>query len=226
MKILSSVDSDDKYYFLRDDYVQAFKRSGAQLVPWFFDLDRLEELLDQVDGILIPGGKMDVDPAYYRAQSVHPQTKINRKRTEAEMRLIEAAMKRNLPTLGICFGFQILNVFFGGSLYQHLPDELHGALEHDQRSDIYTPCHRVQLDKHSRAHELFGASLIQVNSTHHQGVRDLGKGLVCQGKSDDTLVECFFHPEFNFVLGVEWHPERLKDDPVIPSFVKACQQKD
>jgi len=223
MRVLVPFDFDTHYgYFLKDNYFRALQKQNVELVPQLYDLQTMKKNILEVDGVLLPGGLGDVDPKLYGETSIHEKTKSNSKRCDFELELIHSALQKDLPILGICFGFQILNVFFKGNLYQHLPDELPSKVLHEQKCISVTPCHQVQLN--GLAVELCGNETTAVNSTHHQGVKSLGEGLECLGKSEDGLVEVLRHPKHHFVFGVEWHPERLEDDWVIPSFVKAFQR--
>ena len=223
MKILVPFDFDQKFgFFLKEDYYLALRAQGVEVIPQFFCLQSAKENLKGASGVLLPGGLGDVDPRLYNEDRVHPKTQTNRKRCDFELELIELARKQDLPILGICFGFQILNVYFGGSLYQHLPDEFPSELTHEQQGISSQPCHGVKLE--GFALQMAGKDFENVNSTHHQGVKKLAEPLECLGKAEDGLVEAFRDPRSHFVWGVEWHPERLKGDWVIPNFVKACQR--
>jgi len=223
MKVLVPFDFDTQYgYFLKDSYVCALQRQNVELVPQIYDLNTMKKNVLEVDGVLLPGGLGDIDPRLYGESAVHEKTKINSKRCDFELELIHSALKRDLPILGICFGFQILNVFFKGKLYQHIPDELPSSVVHEQKCISTTPCHRVSLT--GFAADLCGDESTEVNSTHHQGVKSLGDGLECLGTSEDGLIEVIRHPKHHFVFGVEWHPERLEHDWVIPNFVKAFRR--
>ena len=225
IRILVPFDFDQKYgFFLKEDYFKSLKQLGVDVVPQLYCLQSAKENLKNVHGLLLPGGAGDVDPRLYGETRVHEKTQINRKRCDFELELIEKAKSQNLPILGICFGFQILNVYYGGSLYQHIPDEFPSTLTHEQEGISSHPIHQVSLTDAAR--DLAGKDYESVNSTHHQGVKDLAGPLECLGRAEDNLVEVFRDPRSRFVWGVQWHPERLQGDWVVPSFVKACQRSD
>ncbi|MGA0163487.1 MAG: gamma-glutamyl-gamma-aminobutyrate hydrolase family protein [Bdellovibrionota bacterium] len=184
-------------------------------------LERIESL--ELDGLILPGSPLDVDPQLYGEEKKYSEVKINQRRQELDWQIIEQALALDMPILGICFGMQILNVFFGGSLYQHIPADLPSPIEHEQKISKYQPSHEVHLEKEGLLFHEFNNKSLQVNSTHHQGVKKLGKNLRLEAKAHDGLIEAFSHETKKFVLGVEWHPERLQDDPVIPYFLKVCR---
>lgn len=223
-RILVCLDFDDHHgFFLKENYWKALKAAGAEVIPLLYDHDYLEKAIESASGVFLPGGLADVDPKYYQEERCHERTKVNMRRCEFEFDLIRASVDRKLPLLAVCFGFQIVNVFFGGSLHQHLPEDLPSDLEHEQKLPSHHPTHWVHLEPNSQARQLFCCEKLHVNSTHHQGVKTLAPGLICEGKAEDGLIEIFRHPEFRFFWGVQWHPERLEGDPIIPSFVEACR---
>lgn len=177
-----------------------------------------------LDGLILPGSPLDVDPRLYREEKNYPEVKINQLRQDLDWRLIEKAIALKIPILGICFGMQILNVFFGGSLYQHIPADLPSPIEHEQKINKYKPSHEVLLEEDGHLFREFKKSSLQVNSTHHQGIKALGKDLRVEARAHDGLIEAFMHQGDQFILGVEWHPERLEDDLIIPYFLKVCQR--
>ena len=174
------------------------------------------ELLDLVDGLLLAGGS-DIDPGSYGARP-HPETGATwPERDRFELALTHAALERDMPVLGVCRGMQMLNVALGGTLVQHMPDyELHrhtpGAF-----SD-----HDVRLAEGSLAARVVGAERTAVKSHHHQGLEELGEGLVAVGWSDDT-VEAIELPDKRFALGVLWHPEEDERSNVVGALVEAAR---
>ena len=191
--------------------------------------EALSNLLDHLEGLLITGGAFDVPPAMYGEK---PSPKLGRlmpRRTEFELALLEGATARDLPVLALCGGMQLLNVARGGSLYQHLPDDLPG-IQHEQTSDRRTPGHTVGIDPHSQLAALVGPEPLSVNSSHHQGVKKLGAGLRAGAHSPDGLVEAIEDPAFDFCIGVEWHPELLcesdsRQRALFAAFVAAAREE-
>jgi len=165
--------------------------------------------LDDTDGLLLTGGE-DIDPSWYGATPSPHLQPPSRDRDLFELALFAAARQRELPILGICRGIQLVNVALGGSLYQHLPSERPGAIDHNPAGSRTARTHAVRLAPESRAAEALGVEGITVNSFHHQAIRDLGPGLVASGWSDDGLIEAVETPPGDpWLLAVQWHPEEM-----------------
>ena len=204
-------------------YTRAVTNAGAQAVilpPDDLVAQAPDEALDLVDGLVLSGGA-DIDPASYGA-SAHPETQPTRpERDRFELALAHRALERGLPVLGICRGMELLNVALGGTLEQHL-----------ERIDLHrhTPgtfCdHEVRLEPGSLAARAVGSETTAVRSHHHQGLGQLGEGLVATGWSvPDELVEAVELPEQEFVLGVLWHPEEDERDRVMGALVDRARAK-
>jgi putative glutamine amidotransferase len=181
-----------------------------------------DRLLERVDGVLLAGGA-DVDPASYGAEP-HPEIGVTwPERDRFEIALARRAIERGLPVLGACRGMQILNVALGGTLHQHLPQVV-GTDVHRHTPGVFSD-HEVRLEPGSRAAGAAGAERSLVKSHHHQGIADLGDGLVATGWSDDGLIEAVEKPGEEYVLGVLWHPEEDEASRVIGSLVDAARAK-
>jgi putative glutamine amidotransferase len=182
-----------------------------------------DPLLDHVDGLLLAGGA-DVDPASYGAMP-HPETGLTwPERDRFEIALVRRAIERGMPVLGACRGMQILNVALGGTLRQHLPDVI-GTDEHRHTPGLFGD-HEVTLEPGSLAARAVGAERSTVKSHHHQGVADLGEGLIATGWSpDDRLIEAIELPGSAYVLGVLWHPEEDEASRVIASLVESARER-
>jgi putative glutamine amidotransferase len=188
-------------------YVRAVERAGgrALLVPP--SPDGIEETLDALDGLIFSGGA-DLDPALY-GQDAHSETdRPFPLRDNSELALLRAALERDLPTLGICRGSQVLNVALGGDLVQHLPD----VLGHDLHKHVPGSFadHEVEIEPGSRLEEMLG-SRAPVKSHHHQGFGHLGRGLTATARAQDGTVEGLEEPTRRFAVGVLWHPEAGED---------------
>lgn len=184
-------------------YVSAITAAGG-----IADTAYAPESTDGYDGLLLAGGG-DIDPSYY-GETVQDSMEIDAFRDEREMRLCESFIKEGKPILGICRGHQLLNVYFGGALVQHLKN----ADEH--REENGSRIHKTRTVNGSLMFRLFGKYPV-VNSIHHQAVKTLGKGLIATQFCDD-VVEAFEHESLP-VIGVQWHPERIcldkkRDDAV------------
>jgi len=181
-----------------------------------------EGVLDLLDGLLLAGGN-DVDPSRYGAEP-HPETKGTLpERDDFELALARGALARRLPVLGICRGMQILNVARGGTLSQHLPDDV-GHSDHRRSPGSFDDAdHNVVLAGGSLAARAAGEERHATKSHHHQGVARLGEGWVVTGRATvDDLPEAIEDPGGGYALGVQWHPEADPGSPVIASLVAAA----
>jgi putative glutamine amidotransferase len=208
-------------------YIAAIQRAGglALMVPpdGHFEQDP-DEVLDLLDGLILAGGN-DIDPACYGAQA-HPETHhILPERDVAELALTRRAVARDLPVLGICRGMQLINVAFGGTLSQHLPEEL-GHEEHRRTPGSFDDAdHDVRLVPGSLAARAAGEELHATKSHHHQGVDAVGAGLEVTGHSViDDLPEAIEAPDRRFVLGVQWHPEADERSRIVGALIEAAAE--
>jgi putative glutamine amidotransferase len=191
---------DTGAYGVPDSYVAALRRAGARaiLLPGPEGID----LLDRVDGLLLAGGG-DVNPSRY-GRDPHPAVYgVDEERDEFEIDLVRAADNDRTPTLAICRGAQVVNVAFGGTLHQHLPDL--GQL--DPHQDLV---HDVKVSESSRLFAASRASVLRSSSSHHQGIDLLGEDLVPVAWAGDGLIEAVERPE-GWLLAVQWHPEATAD---------------
>ena len=203
-------------------YVWAVRRAGGRpivLPPDPEDAEDPSGVLDLIDALILTGGAGDVDPALY-GQERHPETgPIQEERDAYELALARAVVEHEIPTLGICRGMEILNVAYGGSIEQHLPDVL-GHEEHRHTPGTYAD-HEVRLEPGSLAARAAGTERTPVKSHHHQGIREVGDGLRVTGwATEDEAVEALEDPRCQFVLGVLWHPEEDEESQLIKALVR------
>ncbi len=194
------------WYALRENYMGSLVEAGALPVALPHHAELTAELLDMLDALVVTGGAFDVDPALYGTGERHGTVVLKRRRTEAELALLRGAIERRMPVLGICGGQQLLAVALGGSLIQHIPDGVPGALAHEQPNPRHEPGHAVRVEPGTLLARIVGTGAMQVNSSHHQAVRDPGRGRV-NALAEDGVVEGIEDPAARFCLGVQWHPE-------------------
>jgi putative glutamine amidotransferase len=209
-------------------YCQAVQRAGGRavlLVPDPADSADPGELLALVDAVLVTGAAGDVDPERY-GSAPHPRTQpVAPVRDDFELALVRAAEERDVPLLGICRGMQVLNVAHGGTLEQHLPEAV-GHDHHSERAGEFGR-HDVVLKEGSLAALAVGAERTEVRGYHHQGLRELGEGLVASGWSElgDGVVEAVERADRRFALGVLWHPEEDEASHVVAALVGAAKTR-
>ena len=143
---------------------------------------------------------------------------IDPKRDDSELKITREALRRGKPVLAICRGHQVLNVAAGGTLIQDTTSQVEGALKHRQNAPTYYPSHTVTVKEGTRLHGIFGKGELGVNTFHHQAVKDLGEGLVATAWAPDGVIEAMESPGEAFVLGVQWHPERMIDGEMLKIF--------
>lgn len=165
--------------------------------------------LDGLDGLLLTGGE-DVDPSLYGADPSPHLGTVSRERDLFELALFAAARERQIPVLGICRGIQLINVAAGGTLWQDLPTERPGDVNHNPATPRAAAAHGIRVLPGSRAAAALGRLAFEANSFHHQAVRELGRGLVATAWSTDDLIEAAEWAEGDgWMLAVQWHPEEM-----------------
>jgi len=204
-------------------YVRALERAGLLplVVPTILDPAHAGDALPAARGLVLTGGE-DVDPARYHA-APHPKLgEVDRRRDAAELALIAAARERRMPILAICRGIQILNVGAGGTLYQDLPSERPGTVDH--QGDAAR--HGIRIAAGSVAAEVFGGAVnATVNSRHHQAIKDLGAGLRATAWAEDGVIEAAERaaPGDSWLVAVQWHPEDLDELALFRAFADAVR---
>ncbi len=213
---------DEPVTMVHRAYTAAVARGGGValvLTPDTLGASPPANLLAALDAVVLVGGG-DIDPALYGADREPETARVDQSRDEAEMGLVRAALEADLPILGICRGMEILNIAQGGTLVQHLPG-LVGHSGHLQQSGRFER-HAVELAPESLVARLVGEPSTTVMSHHHQGVAELGIGVVATGwAAGDRLVEAIELPDARLAIGVQWHPEEDPESLVISSFVNA-----
>ncbi len=198
-------------YELKVAYADAVLKAGGLplVLPYSDDRAVIDAYLDRVSGILVTGGAFDIPPEAYGDAAREGMGPIKQGRTAFETLLMQAALARNLPVLGVCGGMQLLNVVMGGTLFQDIGREVTNAREHEQKHDRTQPHHPIDVKEGTQLAELLGRGQVMVNSTHHQAVKTPGKNVVVSAVSPDGVVEAIESPSYGFAVGVQWHPELL-----------------
>lgn len=214
------------WYALRQNYAAAVARAeGLPLLLPHHPAD-VPELLELLDGVVVSGGHFDVDPSLFSATARHETVATKPERTEFELALLQGALDRDLPLFAICGGEQLLNVALGGTLIQHIPDEVPQALLHEQNNPKDEAAHEVSLVPGTLLQRLLGQRTIAVNSTHHQAVAEVGRDLTTCARAPDGVIEAIERRGARFCLGVQWHPEYDVGGygaPLFEAFVQACR---
>jgi len=213
------------WYAIRENYCNAVRRAGGLPILLPHDPDAAEAYLDRIDGLIVTGGGFDVDPALFGAETRHPSVKTKDRRTAFEFAATKGALTREMPVLGICGGQQLLNVVLGGTLIQHIPDEVPGSVPHRQPNPRNEPGHTIRVVAGTLLHRITAAETLGVNSAHHQAVKLPGPGLVVDAVAEDGVVEGIEDPRRGFCLGVQWHPEfeiNQADRLIFRAFVEAA----
>jgi putative glutamine amidotransferase len=200
-------------------YIRAVEAAGGRALMLPPATDGVNETLNAIDGLVLSGGG-DVDPTLY-GEEPHPSTGgVRPERDAAEVKLLEAALERDMPVLAVCRGSQILNVIRGGDLVQHLP-EVVGDEKHKETPGEFAD-HDVTLDSDSRVGSLLGERS-PVKSHHHQGFRTIGSDLNVVAWAEDGTTEALEDPDKRFTVGVLWHPEEGEDFALFRELVEQAR---
>lgn len=212
--------------YMKSKYVHSLERAGAE-VRWT-ELDDLSSAVfaaTACDGLLLPGGA-DVAPELYGEKRSEKCGKPNVLRDAAEPAILREFMKTGKPVLAICRGIQIVNVSFGGTLFQDIKE--HQQVRHSDFLNRAHGTHLIEISRTSKLYEIVQSPRITVNSIHHQAVKTVGAGLVATAKSSDGFIEALEKPDYGFLVAVQWHPEHLskKDalqQALFDAFIAACK---
>lgn len=234
-RVLGSAQRSMPFLVLGDKYARAVKVQ-AQAQPVLFplaDADQIDELLALVDGVMLTGSPSNVHPTHFGAELTDPSLMLDVERDGLTLALVRACVAQAVPLLGICRGFQEINVALGGSLHQqvhHLPKHLDHRESPEGSYDVqYGPSHSVRFEKGCAFARWAGAEVAMVNSVHGQGLARLAQGLRALGHAPDGLVEAFeVEGAKAFAYAVQWHPEwKAAENPfyaaIFTAFGDACR---
>lgn len=199
-------------YFVNETYLDAFASYPINCIM-ALDIKDIASLAKTCDGLVISGG-YDLHPAYFH-QPLHPSAQLYQRPVDLfDFALLDAFVKVKKPILGICRGFQVINVYFQGTLKQDIDKTLHEESDH---------AHSLLIESSSLFSGLYPQHAC-VNSYHHQAIDQLGESLILQAKTNDGICEAFIHETLP-IIAVQWHPEKLEDDPLIPYFLTLLESR-
>jgi len=213
------------WYALRENYADAVTAAGGLPLPLPHEPDQAGDYLELIDGLVITGGAFDVDPVLFGAGERHPTVITKDRRTAFELAVTRGAIERDMPVLGICGGQQLLHVVLGGQLIQHIPDEVTGALAHEQPNPRDEPGQSVAVTPGTLLHRIVGRDSLDVNSAHHQAAKGEPSGVKINAVAPDGVIEGIEATNKTFCLGVQWHPEygvSAGDADIFRAFIAAA----
>ncbi len=194
------------WYAIRQCYSKAIIK--AQGIPIHIPCHvNPNEILKLVHGLIIPGSDFDIHPKFYGQKILSKHVVTNIVKTKFEINLVKQALIHNIPILGICNGMQVINTVLGGTLIQHIPAQINSSINHLQPNPRNIPSHYIFIKDNSMLANLTTNLSIKVNSSHHQAIDTLGKGLNISAYANDGIIEAIESNEYNFLFGVQWHCE-------------------
>jgi putative glutamine amidotransferase len=209
-------------HFVLSTYVTMVARAGAipLIVPIVATLEEAREVLERLDGLVMTGGA-DMDPGRYGRAPRPTDNLAHPDRVTSEFAYAAVAREMARPTLGVCLGCQVMNVLDGGTLVQHIADEVPGAGEHEDDDEGVSPDHDVVIEPGTRLHAILGVDRARVNSYHHQSIAEPGRGWRLAARGDDGVIEAIERDDLPFFVAVQWHPERMPDTEVTARLMAA-----
>ncbi|MBY0510452.1 MAG: gamma-glutamyl-gamma-aminobutyrate hydrolase family protein [Rhodospirillaceae bacterium] len=214
------------WYAIRENYCSSVRQAGGVPIVLPHELSLVQHYVNMLDGLLVSGGNFDVDPALFGAATRHPKVTVKEGRTDFELAMTRAMLAADKPILGICGGQQLLAVAMGGTLIQHIPDEVGAPLAHEQPNPRDQAGHDVDIKQGTLLHRITGETRVPVNSAHHQAVKDVPGHLVIDAVAPDGVIEGIEDPSRKFCIGVQWHPEfhiSPADVRLFAAFIDACR---
>ena len=196
-------------YLIRENYCSAIAKAGGIPMCLPHEPGLAEAYAARIDALVVTGGGFDVDPKLFGANTTHKTVTLKAERTRFEWDVTKAMLAKDKPVLGICGGEQLINVVLGGTLIQHIEDEVSGHVLHEQPNPRDEPGHVVKVTAGTLLHKLTGVAELAVNSAHHQAVKEVGADVAVNAVAPDGVIEGIESRIHRFCLGVQWHPEFL-----------------
>ena len=187
------------------NYIRAIEKFGG--IPRRLYPGISEGEYTDINGLLLSGGP-DIDPVHY-SEKVHETTDINIERDALELPLFKQAIEKDLPVFGICRGIQVMSVAMEGSLYQDIPSQFTDRLTHKIIANSNDSWHNIKIQQGSLLNQIIGETTAEVNSRHHQSLKVIGEGFTVTAQSEDGIIEAIENRSKKFMLGVQYHPERM-----------------
>ena len=222
---------DELCITMQNTYVKAIEGAGGipLIVPCVMGDGAVDDIIARCDGFLFTGGD-DIHPSRYGETVKEKCGSIQLFRDELEFRVLDRILLSGKPIVAVCRGIQLLNVFFGGTLYQDIPTELDTPIAHKQNEPKFSVSHRVRIVADTPLYELLGAEYAQTNSFHHQAIKELGRGLSVMALADDGIIEGVYAEGEQYIRAYQWHPERIFETDgdnrkIFEDFIDACKIK-
>lgn len=215
-----TTDGGSNYLRLNESNMKALIAAGAMpvMLPITGEDEIIDEYLDLVDGLYFSGGG-DVDPLIFNEDPIKEMGNIDHRRDEFELKLFKKAAEKNMPILGICRGEQVINIGAGGSVYQDIHAQREGTKGHSPKSSSGNYAyHSAKIMKDTKLYSLLGTEEININSYHHQAVKEVADGYKVSALAKDGIIEAIESEKHDFIIGIQWHPELMFDR--YPVFLK------
>lgn len=228
--ITSNIDSTA--HTLQNTYIQAVIAGGGIpfVIPTGLESD-IQQITTLLDGLVISGGG-DLNPYLFNEEPLPQLGNVTPERDSIELELVKHMLTLDKPILGICRGHQVLNVAFGGTIFQDINSQSASpVLQHDQNAKREYQSHAVHIEEGTLLESIAASNKIMVNSFHHQALKDVPSPLIISGKSSDGIIEAIESPDHHFVVGVQWHPEALMQNVdqvsmrLFKTYMKACVER-
>ena len=208
----NDVNKRERSHSNADNYRAIYKAGGLPvMVPCIDEDDYCREVVKRLDGLVLPGG--DDVHSYLFDEPLHPRAElVTKRKMDADVALIRAALDADLPVLAICYTSQVLNVVLGGDMIQDIPSEVETDITHKILWPV-TTFHSVTVEPGTILHDIVGTETLEINSAHHQANKNVAAPLIVSSWAGDGIIESVESTQHQFVVGVQWHPERITDRP-------------